>query len=251
MSNILAALVGGLGAGAQSLGASRFQEQEQRRREAAAEAQRLAVAAEQGEQRRQLAVAADADRLRARTAGGNSIRALFPDFQAPEGDFDPQVVLRGMLDRETSERQREREAGLNERLSTQIGGRMGELERRIESMNDLNAARAEAARAQADAARINAGANQTRANRPPGGGASSASGGVPDQASWVRERMLDLRKPDRFGDMPPVDAVRRMAEEEYSAIYGGTPAPSRPSPGATLMQGLGVGGRPPLDSFRR
>ena len=249
MSNILAALVGGLGAGAQSLGASRFQEQEQRRREAAAEAQRLAVAAEQGEQRRQLAVAADADRLRARTAGGNSIRALFPDFKAPEGDFDPQVVLRGMLDRETSERTRMLEEGRNSRLTETMGGRMSELERRLEAQNDLNAARAEAARAQADAARINAGANQTRANRPPGGG-SAASGGVPDQASWVRERMLDLRKPDRFGDMPPVDAVRRMAEEEYSAIYGGTPAPASPSPGATLMQGLS-GGRPPLDSFRR
>jgi len=251
MSNILAALVGGLGAGAQSYGASRFQEQEQRRREQAAEQMRIKTAQEQGEQRRQLAIAADADRLRQRTAGANSIRSVYPDFEAPDGDFDPQVVMKALMDREVSKRQSDREAGLNDRLSTQLGGRMGELERRIESMNDLNAARAEAARAQADAARINAGANQTRANRPPGGGASSASGGVPDQASWVRERMLDLRKPDRFGDMPPVDAVRRMAEEEYSAIYGGTPAPARPSPGATLMQGLGVGGRPPLDSFRR
>jgi hypothetical protein len=136
MSNILAALVGGLGAGAQSLGASRFQEQEQRRREEAAEQMRIKTAQEQGEQRRQLAQTADADRLRARTAGANSIRALFPDFEAPDGDFDPQVVLRGMLDRETSERQREREAGLNSRFTEGIDGRL----RQIEALGNNNMA---------------------------------------------------------------------------------------------------------------
>jgi hypothetical protein len=247
MSNILAALVGGLGAGAQSLGASRFQEQEQRRREEAAEQMRIRTAQEQGEQRRQLAQTADADRLRQRTAGANSIRALFPDFEAPDGDFDPQVVLRGMLDREVSKRQGDREEGLTNRLNTTLGGRMSELESRIESMRDVNSARAEEMRARAAAAGINAGANATRADKyTPGNSRDPDS----ERMKWVMTRVKDLMDPR--GDALDVQSAKAQAERDAAVLFGGgQPAPPpRPAPGTNLFQGIS-GGRPPLDSFRR
>lgn len=129
MSSILAALLGGAGAGAQSYGGSLQREQEQQR----LQMQRMAEMQEQEAARRRLAKEDDerTAQLKAaqRTAGGESIRALFPDFKAPQGDYNPDLVMRGMLDRENTNRYNTGQAGQMDRLEKTLGGRLDQIER--------------------------------------------------------------------------------------------------------------------------
>lgn len=127
MSNVLAALFGGLGAGASSYGSQRIREQDQER----VAAQRMAELQQQEQARinavKEQAAAAQALKQQQREAGVNSIRSLYPDFKAPEGDFDPQVVLKGMIDRETTNRTNTVQQGSMDRLERTLGGRMDQI----------------------------------------------------------------------------------------------------------------------------
>lgn len=129
MSNVLAALFGGLGAGAQSYGASRMREQEQERMAA----QRMAELQQQEQARinavKEQAAAAQLLRKQQREAGVNSLRALFPDKPIPEGDFDADVVMRGRAIEAQNERFSQGQQGSMDRLERTLGGRLDQIER--------------------------------------------------------------------------------------------------------------------------
>jgi hypothetical protein len=158
MSKVLAALFGGAGAGLQSLGQSTFQEQEQRRREAAQEQVRVNTAKEQGAQRQALESAKQAERQREAQEAAALARSL--GLEVPDNVSLTRDGVRLIADDSRAKAQAAAEAGRNSRFTEGMEGRMAQIERlgeqrsadlnaRLSSMSDLNAARAEAARASA------------------------------------------------------------------------------------------------------
>jgi hypothetical protein len=104
MNSALAALFGAVGGGARSYGQNTIREEQQ----AAMEQQRMNELKQQEQARlkeRQLVIdATEAERRRSREAGVNSLRMVDPNVQVPEGDFDPQVAMRLLLDKQTTAR---------------------------------------------------------------------------------------------------------------------------------------------------
>lgn len=237
-------LLGSLGAGAQSLGASRMQEQEQRRREAAQEQMRVRQAEEQGEQRRLLQDDKLADLKRQQEEGAAVARLL--GVELPEGSrLTPDSVR--LLATERQQR------GASDRMASSLEGRLAQIEAQNNAQSEVRAAQAEASRARAetDAAR-GALYNRTDPNlRSPR--AEPKDEYETTVRSIAQKLMESQRDQDGYmiGGMPPEQAISE-ARKRADLLFGRQSAPARPQerPGARLMEGLG-GGRPPLDSFRR
>ena len=221
MSNILAALLGGVGAGAQSYGGSLQREQEAQR----AQMQRMAEMQEQEAARRRLAKEdgerAAAAALAKRTAGTASIRALFPDFQAPEGDYDAGTVMQGKLMQAQNARAEAALAGQSDRLERSLGGRMDQ----IEKQGGIQRGIAEANNNTRTALEI------LREK-----GRNSRDDGPQDKTGELTvKRAMELMQPqrDEFGGQRPglsPEQARLQAEREVSAAMGIGP---RSSPAAS------------------
>jgi hypothetical protein len=147
MSKVLAALFGGAGAGLQSLGQSTFQEQEQRRREAAQEQVRVNTAKEQGAQRQALEAAKQAESQREARESAALARAL--GLEVPDNVSLTRDGVRLIADDRRAKAQAAAEAGRNSRFTEGMEGRMAQIERtgeqraaelnaRLSSMSDLN-----------------------------------------------------------------------------------------------------------------
>lgn len=221
MSNILAALLGGAGAGAQSYGGSLQREQEAAR----VQAQRMAEMQEQERARRRLAKEDDeraaAAALAKRTAGTASIRALFPDFQAPKGDYDAGTVMQGKLMQAQNARAESALTGQSDRLERSLGGRMDQ----IEKQGGIQRGIAEANNNTRTALEI------LREK-----GRNSRDDGPQDKISELTvKRAMELMQPqrDEFGGQRPglsPEQARLQAEREVSAAMGIGP---RSSPAAS------------------
>lgn len=233
MSNILAALLGGAGAGAQSYGGSLQREQEQQRMQA----QRMAEMQQAEASRRRLAKEDDdraaALKVATRTAGGESIRALFPDFKAPEGDYNPDLVMRSMLDRETTNRANTRQSGEMERLERTLGGRIDAIREQGGISREIAGMRGDTSRA--IAAIAEAGRNARDDGPDP----------VKDpRAEWTTKRYTDLLKPDGDGVSISPDSAMRRSRNEAEPLFGksaASMAPAAPSYNSgeqDIMQGL-------------
>lgn len=157
MNNILAALLGGAGAGAQSYGASRIREQEQER----VAAQRMAELQQQEASR--IAQAREAAALRAAQAKEEgeqaAVIARAMGLDIPEGARLNTQGVSVLGQHNQNKRAAEAEAGRNSRfteglqgrldqIDRQIGGQMGMLNTRLDAERALNEARVKLLEAQ-------------------------------------------------------------------------------------------------------
>jgi hypothetical protein len=264
MSNILAALVGGLGAGAQSLGASRMQEQEEQRRNA----QRMAELQQQETARlnvvREAASAQAAERARRAASAGAVARTL--GIELPEGvDVDPSVVpmlRQGMADRERGQRERDaadRTAANARSTNEAYFNTLRETGRLPKSMTEFNEGvdyksifPIQAQERGIEAAQ--AGRQFTVDNRVTPTPKPEADPNARRDA-WVLTRVNDLMDPR--GDALDAQSAKAQAERDAAVLFPSSPSspppPPRPAPGTNLMQGISgaLGGRPSPASFDR
>lgn len=147
MSQVLAALFGGLGSGASSLGQSRMVEQEQRRREQAAEQARIAAAREAGAQRVALEREKQEERLRQQKAAAAVAKLMGVDVP----DDVPLTTdgVRLIADDRRAKAAAAAEEGRTSRANAANQSRMDLLEARIEAERAVREAQAEALRARA------------------------------------------------------------------------------------------------------
>ena len=225
MSNVLAALFGGLGAGASSYGTQRIREQDQER----LAQQRMAELQQQEQARlsqvKEAAAAQQALRQQQREAGVNSLRVLFPDQPIPEGDFDADVVMRGRMLDAQNKRFEQGQTGQMERLEKSLGGRLDQIERQGAISQSIAGANNNTRMA------IAALAEQGRNQR---------DNGQPDQqGAWVQRRVTDLLKPDDFGRTASIEEATAQARREAGVLFGGGPtsAPTRAPQQSSITRG--------------
>lgn len=240
-------LLRGLGAGAQSYGASTFQQQEQRRREEAAEQMRVRQMEEQGEQRRLL----EADRAaeRERQAAESAALAKSLGLKVPSDTAVTPDGVRLLLGKQQYDRQMKSIDGQNLRTKMTNANRvevtgMNNTARQplLESQVNVNNARVP----QIEAMTRNTNARTGQVGRTGGG----VRGGTPDDEQEyqrslrsIAQKLMQGDGEDNFGALPPDEAMRR-ARGQADALFGRTPTPTEPPParGTNLLRGLGVGG---------
>jgi hypothetical protein len=236
-------LLRSLGQGASSLGGMRFQEQERRRQEEAAEAMRVRQAQEMGEQRIALQREKQADLERQQQEGAAVARLM--GVELPENArLTPDAVRLLAEDR--------RQKGMDGRTTASIEGMRDRLDEQGRQMGELRAAQA--------AANSSRAALLDRTDPNIRGGRGGGAGPEDEERRWLMGRISELMKPgvDDFGRRQPglpAEEARRRAESEVGVVFGRPSAPQRPreAPGARLMQGMGggFGGRPSPASFDR
>jgi hypothetical protein len=245
-------LLRGLGSGLQSYGASTFQQQEQRRREEAAEALRVRQAQEQGEQRRLLEGDKAAERQRQAQEAAALARAL--KLEIPEGMPVTSEGVRLLLGQQQYDRTMAAQAAQTERNTAtndtrrEIAGMNNDARAPlIESQVGVNNARVPLMQSQmgvnnARVGQIGAQTDYTNA-RTGQVGVTPMSNDDKERTKAFREQVQKLMSPrfDQYGDMiseglSAEDATmraQRIIDAMYGRQGGGPAAAAAPAEAAT------------------